>query len=317
MSRIWDIVHRDHRKLLIVDGKAMISDINFSDAYCKGGTNQVVYNVADKRNEVAWRDAAYLVEGPAVQQLNRVFFQNWADGRALNAEERAICDQQIAPIAGGKRVWVAADRPSKENHHNIARLNDAARALATKEKIDHPDEEVIDTVVTAYFAPPDRDMARWLDELKNGVKVRIMVPAPSVIDESVDGLRARDYLLKMKQAGAQIWYFDKSMLHEKAESISVNGVGVYFRGGSPNENGRSDDEDDEAAIGTVDRDSATQREMRFEQLKHSFKGPWVYAPNDDRLPWAYQPSDDELIDKKFGQKVENFFLKMQIARRNY
>ncbi len=300
--------NRDHRKLVVADDVAMMgAGINWADPYTQGGTNKIVYNTADKKYETSWRDAANLIEGPAVQQLNQLYLTSWKDLHGpLSADELALFNHAVPPIEGGQRLWILGDRPSKEDHHNIARMNDAARALAGKEKQDHRDETVVDTVISAYFVPPDRDLNRWLDSLKKGVKLRIMVPAPLVNDESLDASKARDPLVQLVAAGAEVWYYDASMLHQKGEAIGVGQAGqavhgVYFRAGSQNENGRSNDADDELVAAGVNRDKADDLLMRFEQLKRD---------------GAHQVTLDELNNIPLRQRIEDYLLGSVTLRRN-
>jgi cardiolipin synthase A/B len=66
----WGLTHRDHRKILIVDGKvSIIGGINISKVYSSSPFKR-------KQNEKApihWRDTDIQIEGPAVAEFQKLF----------------------------------------------------------------------------------------------------------------------------------------------------------------------------------------------------------------------------------------------------
>lgn len=70
--RIWRINRRDHRKMLIVDGKvAFTGGINITDEY-----NHEPGEVSEE-GLAGWRDTHIRIEGPAVAEFQRLFISNW------------------------------------------------------------------------------------------------------------------------------------------------------------------------------------------------------------------------------------------------
>ncbi|MHC5352225.1 phospholipase D-like domain-containing protein [Metapseudomonas furukawaii] len=66
------VTHRDHRKLLIVDGQlAFLGGINISSV-CSGGSFSVRSKVRPG-GELPWRDTDLRVEGPVVAELQKLF----------------------------------------------------------------------------------------------------------------------------------------------------------------------------------------------------------------------------------------------------
>lgn len=70
----WGLTHRDHRKILIVDGNvAIIGGINISKVYSSSPFKR-------KKNEktpIHWRDTDIKIEGPAVAEFQKLFLDTW------------------------------------------------------------------------------------------------------------------------------------------------------------------------------------------------------------------------------------------------
>src|SRR3984957_4885431 len=83
----WAPIHRDHRKLMIVDGTiAITGGINISGVYSSGLTKRK--NSADSILN-SWRDTDVQVEGPAVSEFQELFIANWRNqgGAPLKVED--------------------------------------------------------------------------------------------------------------------------------------------------------------------------------------------------------------------------------------
>ncbi len=66
----WFLIHPDHRKILIVDGKvAILGGINISKVYSgrPSGRKKV------KGEPLPWRDTDVQIEGPAVAEVAKAF----------------------------------------------------------------------------------------------------------------------------------------------------------------------------------------------------------------------------------------------------
>ncbi|MEO6291652.1 MAG: phospholipase D-like domain-containing protein [Burkholderiaceae bacterium] len=80
----WTLNHRDHRKLLIVDGStAFLGGINISSVYSGGSFSQ---SSRKKSNgSLAWRDTDLQLKGPVVAEFQKLFLSTWEKqkGQAL------------------------------------------------------------------------------------------------------------------------------------------------------------------------------------------------------------------------------------------
>ncbi len=74
--KTWAPNNRDHRKLLVVDGRtAFLGGINISSVYSAGsagrGSEGPVYP------KIGWRDTDILIDGPVFAGLQKLFLQTW------------------------------------------------------------------------------------------------------------------------------------------------------------------------------------------------------------------------------------------------
>ena len=82
-KRGWLINNRDHRKLLVVDGHtAFVGGINFSRVHSGGSAARRrpadAYRVAaNDAGRTAWRDTHLRIEGPVVDDFQKLFIQTW------------------------------------------------------------------------------------------------------------------------------------------------------------------------------------------------------------------------------------------------
>src|SRR5690606_28243020 len=84
----WELNNRDHRKLLVVDGKvAFTGGINISSTYANSSLFRSRRKPTDT-SEVGWRDTHVRIEGPAVAALQWSFIDNWVNQEAGELPQR-------------------------------------------------------------------------------------------------------------------------------------------------------------------------------------------------------------------------------------
>ena len=90
----WGLTHRDHRKILIADGKvAIIGGINISKVYSSNPFKR-------KRNEKApihWRDTDIQIEGPAVAEFQKLFLDTWL--KQKGPKRQGVVCEFVCPLA--------------------------------------------------------------------------------------------------------------------------------------------------------------------------------------------------------------------------
>ena len=72
----WEINNRDHRKLLVVDGRtAFIGGINISNVYSSGSSP--TRSKASSPKAAGWRDTQIQIDGPVVAEFQKLFLATW------------------------------------------------------------------------------------------------------------------------------------------------------------------------------------------------------------------------------------------------
>jgi cardiolipin synthase len=206
---------RDHRKLLVVDGRiAITGGVNISFVYenAPGGA-------VDNPDDAAWRDTDVRLEGPVVAQFGRFFVETW---RHQNGP--AIADPPTAPAPAANGVTVQAiDGAPDDGKPLIYRTLLAAIALSKKSV----------HLTTGYFVPTPDLLQAMADAARRGVDVQVIVPGHSDSDAALTAGRARygDLL----EAGVAIHEFQSRILHAKTAVID----GAWTAIGSSNLDWRS------------------------------------------------------------------------------
>ena len=216
----WILNNRDHRKMLIVDGKVgFTGGINISDTYSRsspfrggshgggppsgGGSSPARTKDAD---DVGWRDTHVRIEGPAVQAMQWLFVQTWIEQDADDLRD-AKYFTTVAP-AGDKVVRVLGSRP--EGRFEIYK----AMLLAIQEakKSIH--------ITCAYFVPDDQILEALIDAARRGVYVQLVLP--SVSDSGLVFHAGRAFYQPLLEGGVKIFELKLSVLH--AKTVVVDGV---------------------------------------------------------------------------------------------
>ncbi len=209
----WSWLHRDHRKLMVVDGRlAITGGINISSVYTSGG------NPARKtsRDETAktWRDTDVEIEGPVVSEFQEMFVANWLQqgGEPLKfADYFPSLDRQ-----GNMIVRVLGSAPEEFSTIYVT-LMSAIRNAETNIYI-----------TDAYFAPGAQMLEALEAAARRGVDVRLLVPGR--INEPLIGSAARSDFSELLDAGVKIYLWQGKMLHAKTATID----GVWSTVGSSN-----------------------------------------------------------------------------------
>jgi cardiolipin synthase A/B len=247
--------HRTHRKLFVVDGKtAFTGGVNIGD---------------DWRNPIeggGFRDYHYKITGPAVQELQRAFSENWvaATGRLLT---NSAYYPDLEPN-GDKNMQVTTSHP-REGQKMIRKMYLYAISSA-RESI---------RINTSYFFPDHDFLDALADASNRGVHVQIIVPGPE-IDQAYFRFASKNRWKKLLKAGVEIYEYQPSMYHSKLLIVDDLFVSV----GSANFDNRSFRINDETNLNILDREFA---EERIQYFKKDLKDSRLYTLDDfyDRSAW--------------------------------
>src|SRR5688572_9078525 len=91
-KKAWLVNNRDHRKLLVIDGHtAFVGGINFSRVYSSGPFSKKSQRKPDKAE--GWRDTHVRIEGPVVEQFQKLFLDTWIKQNGATQTHRQCTPQ--------------------------------------------------------------------------------------------------------------------------------------------------------------------------------------------------------------------------------
>ena len=264
------VFHRDHRKIVVIDGQiAYTGGMNVADYYING-TKQVG----------EWRDMHCRIEGDEVNTLQDIFLRIWNKTAKQNIHGEKYYRKEYGgnyfeglkpdtcQTAGHKMVGIINREPHTSNR--IIRtfytnaINDAKDSIK---------------LVNPYLTLTPKLKRTLKRAIKRGVKVEIMVSAHSDIPLTPDCVFYNVHKL-MKQ-GADIYIYEPGFHHTKIIMVD----GQFCTVGSSNLNSRSlrfDYEENAVIIdkGTTaelsrmfDRDKSRSFKLTPERWK-KFRSPW-------------------------------------------
>jgi cardiolipin synthase len=213
----WRINNRDHRKILVVDGKvAFAGGVNITAAYSRSSPFR---SKSPNSDTSGWRDTHLQIEGPAVAALQWIFLDNWASQKEGDLPERDYFP--TLPSAGDKVLRVLKSQPGS----NLEIFKAYFLAIQGATKSIH--------LTAAYFVPDVQIMTALLDAAKRGVDVKIILPRVS--DSWLVSYAGHSYYAKMLEAGIKVYELKATILHAKTAVID----GSWSTVGSANMDTRS------------------------------------------------------------------------------
>ncbi|HEU4627488.1 MAG TPA: phospholipase D-like domain-containing protein [Steroidobacteraceae bacterium] len=204
----FQVLHRDHRKMLAVDGR-----VGFVTGLCVGD----MWVGDPARGIEPWRDTGIEVRGPAVCDIERAFAQIWAacGGQPIHPQELSI--RELLPEAGDVPLRIVANAPGTTGIFRVDQLI-AAAARRTLWLTD------------AYFAGVPPYVQALRAAALDGVDVRLLVPGASDIPLLRPLTQAG--FRPLLEAGIRVFEWKGSMLHAKTAVAD----GRWARVGSSNLN---------------------------------------------------------------------------------
>lgn len=217
--RDWILNQRDHRKLLIVDGRiAFLGGINISNVYSGGSFLQASRIHAD--GSATWRDTDLQLQGPVVAELQKLFLAAWSAQNGGPLEARNYFPQ---PEAAGRQV-VRAIGSSPEEPYSLIYAT-LLSALDSAQSSVH--------LTNAYFVPDPQLLAALEAAAGRGVDVKLILPSQT--DSWLVFHAGRGYYERLLRAGVKIYERRGVILHSKTVLVD----GVWATVGSTNLDWRS------------------------------------------------------------------------------
>lgn len=183
---------RDHRKLLIVDGKT---------AYT-GGAGMVDGFDPQQHPRLHWHEVMIRIEGAVLQDWQTLFEENWnrwaATPLTLPDTHASLADRQNRTQLG-RLVHSNAPANSEIMRSFVTRIRNAERRV---------------WLCSAYFVPPWKLRRALRRSARNGADVRIMLPGPRTDHPGVRHM-GRRYYARLLRHGVRIFEYQPRFLHAK------------------------------------------------------------------------------------------------------
>ena len=206
VNHIWP---RDHRKIVVIDGRI---------AYT-GGMNVADYYIVGTKQVGEWRDMHCRIEGPVVNELQEIFARIW---QKVTKEQLNDSKYYQGQDKGNKMVGIANREPNKTNkimrQFYISALDDAQDSIQ---------------IINPYFTLTPSVKKAIHRAIKRGVKVDILVSAKSDIPLTPDAVFYNVH--KLMKKGANIWLYQPGFHHSKIMMVD----GRFCTVGSTNLDSRS------------------------------------------------------------------------------
>lgn len=250
--RIWDIQNRDHRKIIVIDGKVgFTGGINIDSTYSSASTSRP----GPKRGlEDGWRDTHIRLQGPVVKQLQALFFESWANaGERANITSEADYFPQPRP-AGDKLVTIVAN-DSQSDDRSLYGTYLAAFTHAQKRL----------WITHAYFAPNEELLQAMAQAAQRGVDVRLIVPA--FTDSNIVLNATQATFTPLLKAGVRVFELQDALLHAKSVVIDDT-VSII---GSANLDMRSFVHNEEANAIIISKEFGQRMDQVFEKDQRASK----------------------------------------------
>lgn len=278
LESIDDVNHRDHRKMLIVDGKvAIVGGVNLSSTYQSksmfgsSGASDAPKNALD----AYWRDTDLLIKGPAVAELQKLFLEHWDTNQSIDQTD--FFPQQT--IAGNEYIHVIGSSPKDDKHYFyatlVAAINNAAKKIVMN---------------SAYFVPTKDQKKALIEASKRGVSDELILPGLS--DSTLSINVQRSHYGDLLESGIHIYEMNAEVLH--AKTISVDGVWSVV--GSSNFDYRSATLNEEVDVVVLGHKTANQLDAKFAKDKEKAKKLQLRE-------WKERPFTDK-VKERFSRVVE-------------
>ncbi|NPD29936.1 phospholipase D-like domain-containing protein, partial [Corallococcus exiguus] len=232
---------RNHRKILVVDGKVAVT----------GGLAIQDEWLGDARNEKEWRDTNVRVQGPVVAQLQQAFAENWQEstGELLPQTDFPTLSVDQPGLDAAGEGWAAFVSSTANPEVTRAERLTQLMVKAAKKRL---------WISQAYFTPNDALTALLVEKARAGVDVRVLAPGDKNDQRAITLLQRQSYDT-LRAAGVRLWEYQPSMMHAKTMLVDDRLILV----GSINYDALSFNLLEEGSLVLEDVEAARQLEVIF------------------------------------------------------
>ncbi len=229
---------RDHRKLVVIDGREA-----FVGGHCIVDT--WLGHAEDKQH---YGDLSVRLRGPIVHSVQAAFSENWGG----QTGEMFMGDDVFPTLSPAGDITIHAAYAKPEGSAPAVKiLHHAVICLARKRLwIQNP-----------YFIPEPEAIDAMGEAVRRGVDVRVMMPSTSGSDNPMVQHAGHRNFEKLLRCGVRLFEYPHTLLHQKVMTID----GEWSAIGSSNFDDRSFDTNDEITLGIHDAATAQRLDLVFEK----------------------------------------------------
>ena len=189
----WQRIHlglyRNHRKLLLVDGR-----VAFSGG--AGITDEIDPPAAP---ELRWRENMIEIRGPVLEDWQSLFTESW---KRLSKQPLTVPGITVEYFENGQSGRVTVN----ETRHRTGIQRSLLKQLkSARQRI---------WITTAYFIPSWSIRRKLKRAARNGIDVRLLLPGP-VTDNPGVRYASRRYYERLLKSGVRIYEYTPRFLHAK------------------------------------------------------------------------------------------------------
>jgi len=243
VKKKWRFNHRDHRKLMVVDGRtAFLGGINISNVYSSGSS--FFRSAAPSAAGAGWRDTDIQIDGPVVAEFQRLFLQTWNKQKGKPLGSKGYFP--VVPVQGTELVRAIGSTP--DDPYSLIYLTLISAIMNAEKQV---------CITNAYFVPDPQLLDALIGAAGRGVDVRLILPSRS--DSGLAFHAGRSYYTQLLKGGVKIHERRGTPLHVKTAMID----GVWSCVGSSNLDWRSALDNDEINAIMLGREFAHQMQTAF------------------------------------------------------
>jgi cardiolipin synthase A/B len=236
--KLLRVNHRDHRKLLVVDGT-----VGFTGGACLA--DEWMGNAETKKQ---WRDTHFRVDGPSVAQIQGVFMENW-----ISTQHEVLHGPEYFPeLEKAGSMYARCYKTGPDDGVESARLVYLYSIAAARKII---------RISHSYFVPDNLLVDALLAARERGVHIEVITPG--VIDANVVRRASRARWHELIKAGVEFYEYQPSLYHCKIMIVDD----IWVTAGTVNFDNRSFRINDENTIEVWDKTFAAEQIKYFDMDK--------------------------------------------------
>ena len=176
-------IHRDHRKIITVDGRyGFLGGFNIGDVYLR-----------------QWRDTHIELQGEAVSELDRIFCSMWEKS---GGHCETCAEPEAEELSDGVPAKIVASGTG-ENFRAVA--DEYVRVIASASR------KV--WITTPYFVPDRKFLDALFSASARGIDVRIIIPSCS--NHTVVSWASQSYIDGLLAGGIRVFVYRDRFIHAK------------------------------------------------------------------------------------------------------